>query len=206
MKVISLNGIALAVLGACSNGDRTDTPAATASSGSEVHQPTSDAPDQGDGTPAADLQKSSPGAELAAADSEALGVLSAINQHEIDAARQAQQRTLPPALSDYAEMMIKDHTDNQNQIQAIGTPGDSEAKRAQEAKGQADLAALGEHKQDYAKAYVDAMVKGHTEALKTIDDKLLAKAQSPQARQHLEKTRTAVAGHLEKAKAIQSSL
>lgn len=105
------------------------------------------------GTPATDLQKSSPDAELTAADSEALGVLSAINQHEIDVARQAQQHTLPPAVSGYAEMMIKDHADNQNQIQSIGTPGDSEAMRAQKAKGQADLAALGEHQQDYAKAY-----------------------------------------------------
>lgn len=203
MRATAFSSLALALLAACSNGNQSSTPAMT--TGPDADQPQNNEPKQGDGIPATDLQKPA-ASSLSDADSEALGVVSAINQHEIAAAKQAQGYQLPPKVNDYAAMMIKDHSDNDAEIQKLGPPGDSRAATAQKAKGQAELAALGQHKGDYAKAYIDAMVKGHTEALKTIDDKLLPESQSPEAKQHLQKTRTAVVHHLEEAKSIQSSL
>ncbi len=203
MRAIAFSSLFLAFLAACSNGDQSSTPAMT--TGPDANQPQNNEPKQGDGTPATDLQKPA-ASTLSDADSEALGVISAINQHEIAVAKQAQGYQLPPKVSDYAAMMIKDHSDNDAEIQKLGPPGDSQAATAQKNKGEAELAALGKHKGDYAKAYIDAMVKGHTEALADIDQTLLPQAQSPEAKQHLQKTRTAVAHHLEEAKSVRASL
>jgi putative membrane protein len=161
-------------------------------------------PKQGSGVPANDLMKP-PAGSLSDADSEALGVVSAINQHEIAAAKQAQSHDLPPKVSTYAEMMVKDHTDNDAQIKALGEPRESAAVTAQKSKGEAELAALGVHKDDYAKAYVDGMVKGHTEALQALDEKLLPESQSVAVKDHLKKTRAAVVHHLDEAKSLQAA-
>lgn len=192
---------ALALLAACSNGEPPRTPATA--TGPDATQPMNDPARQADGTPATASQTST--TALSEADSEALGILSAINQNEIAAGKQAQGRKLPPRVAAYADMMVKDHTDNDAQIQKIGTPAESALASAQKTKGEAELAALGEHKDDYAKAYIDAMVSGHTEALRTIDEKLLPQAQSSEAKAHLQKTRSAVSQHLDQAKGLQES-
>ncbi|TAA28534.1 DUF4142 domain-containing protein [Pseudoxanthomonas winnipegensis] len=202
MRVTLLSTLVVAALAACSNADKPGTPDTT--TGPDASQQTNNEPRQGEGTAATDLQKTA-ASPLSDGDSEALGVLSAINQHEIAAGQQAQSRQLPPKVAAYAAMMVKDHSENDEQIQQLGPPRDSAPATAQKTKGEAELAALGEHKADYAKAYVEAMVKGHTEALKAIDDKLLPLAKSSEVKLHLEKTRAAVAQHLEEAKALQSS-
>lgn len=79
-------------------------------------------------TAATDLQKTA-ASPLSDGDSEALGVLSAINQHEIAAGQQAQSRQLPPKVAAYAAMMVKDHSENDEQIQQLGS-APSNRKRA----------------------------------------------------------------------------
>jgi len=192
--------MALVALTACGNSEQAKSEMAA---GPDPSSPMNNEPPAANGTAATDLQKPGPGNALAQGDGEALGLLSAINHHEIDAARQAQARKLPAAVNDFAAMMIKDHTANEEALSALGSPAETDAVKAQKAKGETDLKALGDHKNDYAKAYVDAMVKGHTEALKTIDDKLLPEAQSQDVKQHLEKTRATVSQHLDAAKALR---
>ena len=55
------------------------------------------------------------------------------------------------------------------------------------------------------KAYIDAMVKGHQEALSLIDDRLLPAAQDTNVRTFLTNSREHVAMHLERAKALQQN-
>jgi putative membrane protein len=53
---------------------------------------------------------------------------------------------------------------------------------------------------------MNAMVKGHTEALNMIDTKLTQEVNNGDLKDHLEKTRHHVQMHLDKAKKIQASL
>lgn len=199
MRTLLFSSLALLALSACS-----DNAPPQDSTGPAVDQPSNNAPDQGKPGPAAGMREA-PETTLAPADAEALGLVSAINQHEVKAAQQAQGRQLPAKVNDYAAMMIKDHTENDRVIHRLGTPAQSEAVQAQKEKGEAELAALGTRQDDYAKAYVEAMIKGHTEALKTLDEKLLPSAQAPEVKQHLQMTREAVAHHLEEAKALPTT-
>ena len=71
-------------------------------------------------------------------------------------------------------------------------------------KGEQELEALGRTEGDaYARAYIDAMVKGHTEALDALDNRIIPAATRPEVKAHLDTTRGHVAQHLERAKALQ---
>lgn len=134
----------------------------------------------------------------------ALGLLSTINQHEIDLAKQAKDKKVTGAVLEYAQMMEREHSQNQEQTLALGSPADTDQTREMKRKGSEEKQRLGAlDGKDYAKAYVDAMVKGHTEALSALDATGIPAASSAGVREHLTRTRGHVATHLEKAKAIQ---
>ncbi|HVG41189.1 MAG TPA: DUF4142 domain-containing protein, partial [Chitinophagaceae bacterium] len=52
-------------------------------------------------------------------------------------------------------------------------------------------------------AYLDAMIKGHTEVLSMIDSKLLTTAKNDALKAHLTETRGHVSMHLEQAKKLK---
>ncbi len=56
----------------------------------------------------------------------------------------------------------------------------------------------------FGRAYIDAMVKGHTEVVSMIDSQLMKNARNADLQQHLTTTRAAVAMHLEEAKRLQA--
>ncbi len=150
-------------------------------------------------TPATDAS-----ANAAGGDADLLGVLAAINQHEIDASNQAKQHKLDAAVSKYADMMITDHGANLTQTRALGANEQSAQATAQKEKGKQHLDQLGQTPDaQYQKAFVDAMVQGHTEALATLDNTLIPGAKDAKVKDHLQKTRDKVAQHLEQAKALQ---
>ena len=104
----------------------------------------------------------------------------------------------------YAQMMIDEHTRNREQTSAFEPDEASAEAQAQKAKGEQELEALGRMEGDaYAKAYIDAMVKGHTEALDALDNRIIPAATRPEVKAHLDTTRGHVAQHLERAKALQ---
>ncbi|WP_187775577.1 DUF4142 domain-containing protein [Luteimonas suaedae] len=137
-------------------------------------------------------------------DREALGLVGAINRHEIQAARQAQQKGVEGEVLAYAERMDREHSENQRKLEALGRVEQTDAVRKQEEKGRKERERLDGLSADaYADAYVEAMVKDHSEALSMLDDKLIPSASDPAARAHLEETRKHVAAHLEAARALQ---
>lgn len=148
---------------------------------------------------------SSPGASAAATPQEraALGVLNAINDHEIAAGKQALAKGVKADIATYAQMMVDQHGENRAQTSALGADAGGADARAQQQKGQAELAKLDALSGDaYAKAYVDAMVKGHTEALTALDGALIPAATTQSVRDHLATTRGHVAEHLARAEAL----
>ena len=141
---------------------------------------------------------------LSNAERSALGVLNAINDHEIAAGRQALEKNMAGDVADYARLMIEEHTRNKEQTNAFQPDANSGDAKAQAKKGEASLQQLaGKSGDDYRKAYIDAMVAGHTEALAALDDKLIPAVAEPQAKAHLQQTREHVANHLARAHDLQ---
>lgn len=139
---------------------------------------------------------------------DALAMLMAVNEHEIAAADQALGKNVTGAVRDFAEMMKTDHGKNLADTTRLGgAASTAPAVDALEKKGEADLRALdAQTGKAYEKAYIDAMVKGHTDALAMIDNTLLPATTDANIRQHFTTTRAAVARHLERAKEIQGTL
>lgn len=75
---------------------------------------------------------------------------------------------------------------------------ETEKTNALRVKGAGELAALVPMDDAaFGKAYLDAMVAGHTEVLETIDNDLLKNANHEAVKKHLTATRDHVAMHLE---------
>lgn len=169
----------------------TDAPAAATPSADAVGQPPADA--------AAPM----PATDAAQGDPLALGLLTALNEHEIAAARQAQQKGVSGAVLEFANLMEKEHGANQAKTRTLGTPAEGGDVQAMKDKGKAELDALGAKSgDDYRKAYVAAMVKGHQDALEQIDNTLMPAATGEPVKAHLRETREHVAMHLDKARKL----
>lgn len=134
----------------------------------------------------------------------ALALLAAVNEHEIAAAQQAEGKRVSGPVMDYAKMMVTHHTENLDKTKALGELVMTDEVKAMQDKGAKDLADLGQKsRNDYEGAYVEAMVKGHTEALALIDTRLLTLASNGPVKDHLTATRATVAEHLDAAKKLQ---
>ncbi|WP_368563843.1 DUF4142 domain-containing protein [Pseudoxanthomonas sp. UTMC 1351] len=205
-------------MAACDRNDPNDTPADTpadtaAGTAADTATPagtptdtTTPATGATPTTPSADATGPQPVANLSEAERGALGVLNAINEHEIAAGQQALSKNVPDDVAKFAQMMVDEHSKNRDQTNRFGPNADDAKAAAQRAKGKTELDTLGKQSGDaYAKAYVDAMVKGHTEALATLDNDLIPAAVDPAVKTHLTDTRTAVAKHLEAAKQLQAA-
>lgn len=140
-------------------------------------------------------------------DSLALGLLGAVNEHEIAAAKQAKDKKVSEPVLEFAQMMQTQHGENQEKTKSLGMPASTPEVQAMIDKGKAELDELGKKSgKEYETAYVEAMVKGHTEALSLIDTRLLTLASSGPVKNHLNATRDAVAKHLEEAKELQAEV
>lgn len=200
MRHVLLPLALLIALSGCDRRDPNDTPA-PATDAAAAAPAASTAPDNPATAPVADQP-----ATATENDGVALALLAAVDEHEIAAAKQAQSRGVSAPVMTYAKMMEKDHTQNLEQTRALGPLADTEEVKAMKDKGQKDLDTLGRQTgQAYEEAYVEAMVKGHTEALSLIDTRLLTLASNGPVKDHLNATRQAVAHHLDEAKKLQSA-
>ena len=201
----TLLALALAGLTAC--GDRNDAndmndPAAPATSSADpAAQPPGATMDPAtSGT----LGNDGMNADANPDESAALGVLNAINEHEIAAGEQALAKGVTGDVAEYARMMIDQHTENRTRTSALNPDEQAQDAQAQRQKGEQERSTLDNLEGEaYRTAYVDAMVKGHTEALAALDQKLIPAAQREEVRQHLSTTREHVAQHLERARELQ---
>lgn len=156
----------------------------------------------------ADAGAAAPTAANTLSQADALAWLVAADEHEIAAADQALARNVTGKVRDYAQMMKTDHGKNLADTIKLGAAASTApAVKTLKDKGEADLRALDANAgAAYEKAYIDAMVRGHTDVLAMFDGTLLPAATDANVRQHFTTTRAAVARHLEKAKEIQAAL
>jgi putative membrane protein len=135
-----------------------------------------------------------------------LGMLGAINQHEIDAAKQAESKKVSAPVMAYAKKMVAEHGENLAKTKSLGAMSNNADIQKMKMTQKNHLAEMGKKSgKAYEATYVDAMVSGHTEVLETIDTKLMPMATSDVVKKHLTDTRVHVAMHLEEAKTLQAA-
>lgn len=161
------------------------------------------------------------GADAPVTQAAALQMVMEVDQHEIAAADQAKGKKISADAKAYADTLKKDHTKNLAATRALldSAAGTDSARTADNAatSASADVAAMkskheAERKQlasldgdAYEAAWLDAMVKGHTEALDKLDRQLIPAATDAKVKQHLTTTRSAIASHLETAEKLQAA-
>lgn len=144
-------------------------------------------------------------------DGEALGMLQAINEHEIAAAALAKQKGVSAPVMQYADMLDKEHGANLSKTRLVSDEAgvnifDSKDVEMMKEKSKAERDMLAaKDGSAFEAAFVDAMVAGHAEALAAIDNDLLPAAGDARVKRHLTETRAHIAQHLEAAKGLQAS-
>lgn len=205
--------IALSIAVLAITGCRRDEPAQTDTAAAPGTPAISSTPavDDTDNTTAAAAgdagTAANPGAPAAGAltQAQAVSLVGAVDKHEIAAAEQAKGKKVTGEVADYADMLHREHSKNLEAGQKLGAAESSPDLAAMEQKGRAELDTLDKASgKDYEKAYVDAMVKGHEEALALLDSRLIPAASDANVRTFLTTTREHVAMHLERGKALQA--
>lgn len=142
-------------------------------------------------------------------DGQIVQIMMAINEGEITAAKEALKKKLTPSVESYANYLLQQHQQNQEELLALTKqlqlePQDSPVSQTVETSGKGDLRDL-EALQGPAfdKAYVDTMVKEHQGGLNVIESKLIPQAKNAQLKSFVEKFRTMVSLHLQKGKELQ---
>lgn len=145
-------------------------------------------------------------------DGEALGLLQAINEHEIAAAELAIRKDVGTPVMHYAQMLKKEHTANHSRTRVVSDESDintfdSKDVEAMKAKGKSELEMLDAlDGSTFEAAYIDAMVAGHIDALDRIDHQMLPASKDPAVQKHLRETREHIARHLAQAQRLDSDM
>lgn len=140
-------------------------------------------------------------------DGEIVAYMKAINNAEVNVSKVAKDKKVDNAVMDFADMMIKDHTENLEQVNdlssKINVAADETAsvKKFEEnnSKDLTKLSKLDDGK--FQKEYIKAMIKGHEDADKMLT-KFVKEANNPELHQYLVDTKKAVEQHLAAAKKL----
>jgi len=138
-----------------------------------------------------------------------LALVSAVDEYEIAAIEQARDRKLGAATREYAQMLYREHRENLAQSREVMSEGKPvEPEMTAEVHGlvgrnKESLEALAKTPAaDYERAWLQAMVDGHTEALAMLDTRLIPAAKDEPLRNFLNNTRDHMAMHLERGRAL----
>ncbi len=147
------------------------------------------------------------------ADGEVVAVLSTIDHGEIEQGRLAQSNATDEAVREFGSRMVSMHTEASARMSALArqqgiSPTESGESRSVAAAGMSVQQTLqGMRGADFDRAYIDAQVTQHAEALQKIDQTLIPRARNEALRSALrDDVRPMVASHLERAREIQSRL
>lgn len=142
-------------------------------------------------------------------DAEILGVVIAIDDNQIAAAKAAAKEKMGSQAKEYGKMLKKQHSQNSDKTKKLArklgiSPTSNQTALDLRANGAQELATLvALEGKEFEKAYIDAMVSGHSDALQMIDAELLPAAKSEEVREHLGDFRSHVSNHLEEGKRLQ---
>lgn len=195
----TLGTVALAALTACGGGEDVEQNAAVIDTAATVA-----APAAGDaaGAPAAG----------GVTDPQIAHIVVTANQVDITAGELAQARSANPAVKEFAQRMVTDHSGVNKAatelVTRLGvTPEPSPTSEQLQQGGEQNVAALqGKTGAEFDQAYLANEVSYHQAVLDAIDQTLIPGAQNAELKALLQQTRPAVAAHLEHARQLQTSL
>jgi putative membrane protein len=198
MRFVLLPATALALLTFCSPGSNRRT--------GETAMATDTA-----ARPSTDSAAATPGAE-AVTPAAILSQLYAANTAEIQLSKLAARKAASPAVKRVAAKLAADHTKNRAEEQALAqklhislAPATgSETSATDSTALPSDLQGKAGH--DFDKAFVDYEIKGHEDNIQKIQTQLLPAASNPEVKAYLQKTLTAIQGHLASLKQVQQQL
>ena len=142
-------------------------------------------------------------------DSEILAKVIAVDDNEVLASTQAKSKKISQPVLDFAKMIHREHGANQTKVMKLGQslgikPTDTMAVDQLRVKGADELSKIVPlDGNNFEKAFLDTMIKGHTEALAMLDQQLIPNAQNSAVKKQLAETRAHVASHLDQAKKLQ---
>jgi len=145
-------------------------------------------------------------------DAQIAAIVVAANQVDIDAGKLAESKGSSADVKAFGKQMVTDHSGVNKQAVALVTklkvtPEDNATAQSLKSGGVDNLKNLEKLSgAAFDRAYVDHEVVYHEQVLDAIDKTLIPNASNAELKALLEKTRPAVAAHLEHAKMIQKSL
>jgi putative membrane protein len=149
---------------------------------------------------------------MALDDAQIVAVIQAADTGEIAQAREVLKKSKNARVRQFAQHMITAHSAAESKIAnidgKIGLTPQTNAVAEQLTSGSEQVmgnlrSASGS---DFDKTYVDAQVTQHTKVLDLLDNKLIPHAQNSDLVKALQEIRAKVAGHLNDAQALQTSL
>jgi len=130
------------------------------------------------------------------------------NSSEVEQGKLARTRSKTPSVQKFADMMVKHHTEAQQEQAKLFkklnlTPAESASAAALRADGEKTTAKLKDASAaDFDRVYVATQVEAHQKVLDAIDSKLLPAARGPELEASLRKMRATVEAHLSQAKTL----
>src|SRR5882762_10296663 len=137
-------------------------------------------------------------------DPQIAGIVVAADQIDIDVGKLAKSRTKNKHVSEFAQLMITDHTAVNRQASALVKKLGVKPEESAASKNVANLKTL--KGAAFDKAYTDNEVAYHQQVLDAIDKVLIPNARNAELKDLITKVRPAIAAHLDHAKMVQSSL
>lgn len=131
---------------------------------------------------------------------------------DVNYGKLAVQKTANPAVKEFAETMVRDHTAVNGKATALAaklgvTPEASDISKSLDANGRKELAKLSALTgAEFDRAYVNNEVSYHEAVIGVLDQTLIPNTKNAELKSLLESGRPIFAAHLEHAKMIQSSL
>jgi putative membrane protein len=153
-------------------------------------------------------QMNSSGTLNSVTDADGGGIAWTINDGEIQLARLAVTNASSPAVRDFAQMMITDHTNANMQLQGAGYGKiDNPATRTLNGVVNKTKTMLqGKSGADFDQAYIASQVDMHQTALDTLKTTLMPSASSKDLRAIYATMNTTVQAHLQRARELQTSM
>lgn len=145
-------------------------------------------------------------------DGEIIAFLIAVDEHEVAAANDASQKKSESRVDEYAQMLKKDHSKHLEETQKLSSmlkiqPMETSTIEKLKTQSNTDLSKLSQLRGgDFDHAYINQMVKDHTNALKHIDNHYMKAVSETQLESHLKATHATISAHLLEAKRIQGSI
>lgn len=134
--------------------------------------------------------------------------LHADNQAEVQLGQLAQQQAESPAVKQFAERMVTDHGQNDQQLQQMATNLEGKQYQKMQQQMQKKMKSLeGKQGASFDKAYMSFMVKDHQNDTKEIGNAAKqAKKSDPELATFLQQTEATIKSHLQEAKRVEKQV